>query len=867
MAARTSDSFLSQRLRYSSIRWINLFVIALLGAVALELILPLAWQQARYIRLPYSPVFIWVTVWLAVVLLTYFVSEPIQIRKRQWRTMLWYPPTWFAVPLASGLAAASETLPVPFRPQSSGADWQNLSTIAPIALAVALGLAARQLPWRKPTRVTTRTIPTAAFSFTWSEIDAWLSAGERPLASGDRDLFHHHKIVGRIAQNVVHDRGHLALLGQFGSGKTSILNLVVAHLARRPETFIVARFDVWAVRNPGDVPRVALNRIVNALDEYVNAIPFRSLPLLYQQLVSNDSTRWLSTALEVENVRDSIELLGGLSRVLTTIDARLVLIVEDVERAGGDFDTRHLQRLLWALRDTSRIQFILSVDPHHTALDFPKLCDSIELVPAVEVDYVAAILRVAYDHWTTKFSDIEPAPEGRPADKLRIRQAAPGEIVYHMQRIGRDTPLDALVALLDTPRSLKHVLARVDRVWNNLHGEVELDDLVILSALRHGAEPVYRFLLADIDAARHAPDAMYARTKDIENDWNMMLGNMSARKAIQELVDLLGIKQLTKHAIRAGVDPPQGLQASSPVDYFRRIIAEEIRPSELRDQEVLQDIDEWKRAARGPLLDRLLHSSDDDARYPRVWEQFSERHTASELMHLVERLVAMIKEREGSAASSEHASLITLWRQCHRRLTRNAHKDWLCTLIGGTIPVSLHFANDLLDLYTGEFGIVDAAGRADIQRSVIATVRDTVHTGHGLGKLLTPEDPSSIRTLIAGTATDANLAAHEAWADHLPAVLIDAAKTHPELLMPELANLAATDESLKATGPEYPPRFTNPYEIDRDRMRALFADHLDEALELLANYTGDNVCVVRAIDGAREWIDERRIGDQSPHVP
>ena len=82
MAARRSDSSLSQRLVYSSIRWINMVVLALFGAVAFELIFPLAWQQAKGIQLPYSPTFLALTVWLAVVLLTYRVSEPIRVRKR-----------------------------------------------------------------------------------------------------------------------------------------------------------------------------------------------------------------------------------------------------------------------------------------------------------------------------------------------------------------------------------------------------------------------------------------------------------------------------------------------------------------------------------------------------------------------------------------------------------------------------------------------------------------------------------------------------------------------------------------------------------------------------------------------------------------
>ena len=796
VAAGKSDSSSNKRLRYLSIRWIDLILLALLGAVAFELILPLAWQRAKGIHLPYLPGFVSLTVWLAVVLLTYLVSEPIRIRKRQWRRTLWYPPTWLAVPLACGFAAASERLPVAFRPHTSGPDWQNLYTVVLIALAVTLGLAARQLPWRWPATVTAPPIPTDETGFTWSEIEAWLSEGERPLASGERDLFQHHRIAARIARNVAVDRRHVALLGQFGSGKSSILNLVAAELAHQPDILIVAEFDVWAVPNPEDVPRLALNRVVGALDEYVDTIQFRSLPVAYQRLVSAEPTGWLSAALEVHTVRDSIELLGGLSEVLATIDARLLLIVQDVERAGKDFDTRHLQRLLWALRDASRIQFILSADPQHVSLvDFPKLCDSIELVPAVEVTHVARILTVAYRHWRTEFSDIDPHRNRRDADKLQLARAPTGGMIDYMLRIGRDTPLDALVALLDTPRSLKHVLRRVDYVWNNLHGEVELDDLVILSALRHGAEPVYKFLLDNIDPARHEPDDMFPRTRDIKDEWTRVLDDLSDDRAAQTLVDLLGIKQLTRDAIRAGVESPQGVRKSDYVDYFRRIAAEELGPSELRDQSVLRDIDEWKRTRRRPLLDRLLASSDADEEYSSVWQHFSYRHTDAELMQLVDELVTMIKERDGSAAAAGHRALIAIWRRCSHQLRKNEQTDWLRALIVNAIPVSLHLANGLFYYWTGQYGIVDDAGRAEIRRSIVANVRATVGTGDDLARVLTPEHPYAIGHLITQTGADANLAALEAWSDYLPAILIDAGKSHPDLLMPELANLAGTNES------------------------------------------------------------------------
>ena len=247
---------------------------------------------------------------------------------------------------------------------------------------------------------------------------------------------------------------------------------------------------------------------------------------------------------------------------------------------------------------------------------------------------MATILKVARDHWRTKFSDIDPHPNRRDGDKLRLDDALAGGMSEYLRKTGRDTPLDALISLLRTPRALKHVLRRVDYAVQPARGS---------RAGRHhhcfGASPWrrtgYRFLLADIDAARHEPDDIFPRTKNIKDEWSRLLAEVSAGSAVQKLVDLMGIEQLTKDTIRTGSDSPQGVQVSEPVDYFRRIVAEELSPSELRDQAVLRDIDEWKGARTGSLLDRLLQSSEANGEYARVWEHFAERHTEAELMELV----------------------------------------------------------------------------------------------------------------------------------------------------------------------------------------------------------------------------------------
>ncbi len=856
---KTLLELLRTRLGRSIIRWVRVLSLSVVAAIVFELILSPAWSYISQVLLPYSPIFIGLVTWVLTLLLFYVVTEPLRIRKRQWGNMLRYPPVWSAVLIGWVIAAASERLPPSIRPQTIGPDWQHVYTIVPIVMALGIAVFLRQLPWRRTEKQPESSAVSSKGGITQQNIVEWISAGERPIKVSERDLFHHQPVASRIAHAVGREGRSVALLGRFGTGKTSILNLARAELGRFPPTVIVTDFDVWATPKPEDVPRLALNRIVAALDEHIDTTEFRDLPLAYQRLAAAEPTGRLAHAFGLETVADSLEEIERLTPILEVLNARLVLILEDVERAGDGFDTRHLQRFLWALRKVERASFILAADPDHARLDYQKLCDTIELVPPVEVEHTATIVKIAYDHWRTKFSYIDPHPNRREGDKLRLEHALLGGTMDYIQRTGRDTPLDALVSLLETPRALKHVLARVDQAWRNLHGEVELDDIILISALRHGAEPVYKFLIGNIDAARHKPDATLPRTTTVEAQWEKVSGSIANGATAQRLIDLLGIEQLTKGIAVNVTGSLQGVHENEPTDYFRRIVVEKIGPAELRDQTVLRDIERWQASRDVALVDKLVAASEGSEQYARVWEHFSFRHSEAELMELTERVVADVLERDGSSAEGDHSAMLVLWRRCNRRLPQGRFADWLQTLILSAVPVSLHFVNGLYYYWTGRHGIVTDTQRTSVRRSIIEAVRDTVRTGGNLAKVLATDHPYTVTRLITQTGADTGLRAFQAWRDYLPSVLIDGAKSGPEIIIPELATLAGDEQSgITAAGTKYPPVFINRYKIDRERMTALFEERLDEALALLAEYDGDNAYAVRAKPDAEAWLKERR---------
>jgi hypothetical protein len=90
------------------------------------------------------------------------------------------------------------------------------------------------------------------------------------------------------------------------------------------------------------------------------------------------------------------------------------------------------------------------------------------------------------------------------------------------------------------------------------------------------------------------------------------------------LVQAFGLQQLQTVTLSSR-DVPQGIQHDEPVDYFQRVMAEQLAPGELRDQVVLADIESWLENRSQRLLDRLSGVEDEDDRYARVWEYFAWR--------------------------------------------------------------------------------------------------------------------------------------------------------------------------------------------------------------------------------------------------
>jgi hypothetical protein len=849
-----------ERIRIALTRWAWVWLLALVGAAVFQIVLHEVWKRVRGLELPFASWLIWLATSLVTGILLYAACEPLHMRRGHWRTLIRYPHTWVAVFLAIGMAAVIEWLPGPLRARAAGPEWQNGYTVLSTAFIFAVVIAVHHFRNRRPHP---QVELTDAVELTWPVVERWIAAGER--AESSVDFFRHKSMATRIARLLEHGGQSVALLGPVGSGKSTILSAVRAELAARVPHVIVASFDMWAVPKPTDVPRLALLRIVAALDEFVDTIEFRGVPTSYQQLVSAEPTGILSKFLGFDSTRDSAEELERFSPMLQALNLRVVLMIEDAERVGKAFENRHLQRLLWALARKGH-SYVLAVDPAQVDFAFDKLCETIELVPPLTPFDVARLLAIAYGHWRgPQFPHIDSHPNRREkGDKLQLRRATEGGLIEYMENTGQRGPLFALLALVGSPRALKQLVRRVDRVWRNLHGEVELDDVVIVAALRLGAAPVFNFLLSDIDPARHKPDRILPRTETIPKTWAKVIKTLPQGEAAQRLVDLMGVEQLSRSHVSDFEPGPQDVHEYDPVDYFRRIVAEDLAPGELRDQTVLRDLDEWKAGRPDTLVARLVNATDADDTYARRWEHFASRHASEQLIDVAREAADRVIARDGPSAAADQAGLISIWRATRERGIMPETAAWVEEQSVRAVPVSIRFVNSLYYFWTGHDGrVTTSEDRIKIRRAITDAVRSTHVNGALLAKALYPKEPFQIVRLITETGENTTLKAFSEWRDFAE-VLLDGARLHPEILIPELANLAG-DRNSGTVGARdvYPPNFAYPYTMERKNVEALFGDRVDELLMLFIKYSGANAWALRPKEEASKWLREKGSGGTS----
>jgi hypothetical protein len=308
--------------------------------------------------------------------LTIVQLRGLSFSKQFWMNIRLYPPVWSAAIIGSVLyimatsLAKTQTAPEQIAILLGDGLWVILMILAAVLLTGAYSYLIN-FEVRKKQAPVKRGIAHAA-----SESDrllTWLRE-ERAITSIADDRFGHSSIAKRIAGALLQGRlESIALVGPYGSGKTSILNMVLDYIENRSDSIavedqidandvILCRIQSWGF-NRKSVVLFTLNRLVAELAKQADCIGLSGLPNKYSRIVVAAGGSW-SSAIEgiVVNDEEPDDILERLDELLSCIGKRTVLILEDLDRNERDGEFyKEIAALLDRLKALNHVTFVVAI--------------------------------------------------------------------------------------------------------------------------------------------------------------------------------------------------------------------------------------------------------------------------------------------------------------------------------------------------------------------------------------------------------------------------------------------------------------------------------------------------------------------------
>ena len=208
---------------------------------------------------------------------------------------------------------------------------------------------------------------------------------DRPIAGPDEDRLGLQPFADGLATALLADDSRtargvvLGLEGSWGSGKSSILNLVAARLAERAgERLVLVRFDPWLVSGRDDLIAAFIRELVDAIDpvrKERGRVGSAAAKLAeYGEMLSpalNLYVPLLGTAVGglmkaagkgVSPSRSPTDMRKDVEKVLAELDRPVVVLVDELDRVE-DAEVRTVAQLVRAVLDFPNVSYVLAYDP------------------------------------------------------------------------------------------------------------------------------------------------------------------------------------------------------------------------------------------------------------------------------------------------------------------------------------------------------------------------------------------------------------------------------------------------------------------------------------------------------------------------
>ncbi|MFK7765898.1 MAG: P-loop NTPase fold protein [Mariniblastus sp.] len=651
-----------------------------------------------------------------------------------------------------------------------------------------------------------------------AELEDWI-ASEKPVFHPNFDYLNRSDIARRMAVQVLDGKDQtIGLSGGFGTGKSSLIELMMHFLPEQEtatgKTAIVSRVSCWGFENSDSALRYILASAIEKLGEHVDVVAFEDLPETYVDLLSG-SGNWFSALIgQFSNSMGPEEKLRRLTPVLQAINAKLIIVVEDLDRNNSHgFDRQQVLATLNVIRDVPDISFVLAGGRSgNDSLSFTRLCDQIEVVPSLTKERTYEILNELSESSLAKYADINVNENSggsfstNPLLKIRY---------YGLPEL--QSWEFAVIKLVKTPRNLKHSLRKTLFDWSSLHGEVVFEELLMMNVLRMSAPMAFDFILEHYDGLAfeevrgdltNSKEHEAKREAFLSKQWEKKKSSPEEWDDDSALLVLRSLFPGKKNSIFSHggsysvTASPQAMGGLQNKRYFQRIVSGQCGVDEVRDQFVIQTINDFKQSGDSKNMTGLMLG---ESEYSSLWERFAYMIDRSQLLSVASMVFEACLQRYGNKASGREEGGLAVWREALSRPSDSAG-DWICKELKKSCAVSLQFTNDIFYFWASErnsiahFGQIGELRERARQTMVRCIKEQYVGEPRKLAEFVDGSERSGYELchLIFVDTDPAPLNEARDWA-FLANTLVDAAELSPEIILPRVLHLIENREQSSQT--------------------------------------------------------------------
>jgi len=335
---------------------------------------------------------------------------------------------------------------------------------------------------------------------------------DNPISTKEKDLLHRYPLASRIAGMINCFEGDESLVigveGEWGSGKTSFINLILEDLQK--SNVLIIKFNPWNFSDQNELIKDFFNSIIDALkqggkdgEERAKKIKDYSSKLLKRsELMVAPEVSFLGISFKLGEVYK----IGGddplekqkekINKLLKEMGKRIVIVIDDIDRLDSH-ETKLIFKLVKITANFSNTIFLL-------AYDRGKVCERIDEKGIKGEEYLKKIIQVSFtlpkadpqDLYKILFSDIDASIkdfEEQHWDDIRWGN------LFH----------SGLKKLFPTIRDIKRYISSL-RLDLEIIGKEEVNpiDFIGIEAIRVFAPEVY-LGMADEKLAFTATDSIY----------------------------------------------------------------------------------------------------------------------------------------------------------------------------------------------------------------------------------------------------------------------------------------------------------------------------------------------------------------------